>query len=130
MAAMPADADPLSGRPANHTGTNRINDAGDFVARHARIPDAGKRTLLRERVAVADTASFNLDSYLSGTRLRNFTFHQFKRSIWVGDLHHTHASHNFSSSMINLLFRPLWPPCRKPSAGPALGAFGRHRVFY
>src|SRR5262249_9494439 len=69
--AVPAQADPLAGFPTGHAGADVVDDAGDLVARGARILDARPDSLLRHRVAVADAAGLDLDAHGSRARLGN-----------------------------------------------------------
>src|SRR5262249_42765519 len=71
VAAAPADAHPLAGLPAAHAGADRVDDAGDLVARHARILDTGERAIDDPRVAMTDAARLDLDAYAVASRHRN-----------------------------------------------------------
>jgi hypothetical protein len=47
-----------------------------------------------QRVTMANATGLDLDPYLAGAGLRNFTFNQFKRPAGPGDLRSTHFWHN------------------------------------
>jgi hypothetical protein len=79
MAAVPAHANALAWFPLSDASTDCVYDADHFVAGHARILDSRPLTFFDERVAVADAAGLNFDSYLAWTGLWNFTFNQFER---------------------------------------------------
>src|SRR5262249_25331771 len=61
IAAMPADPDPRSRRPAMDFGPDRIDCADDLVPRNARIFDIREQPLFGDAVAVADAAGLDLD---------------------------------------------------------------------
>src|SRR6266403_2481323 len=56
MPAVPADPDALPFFPIRDTAAKCINVSRNFVARHARILQAGPETLLDQYVAVANAA--------------------------------------------------------------------------
>jgi len=60
-AAEPADTGAVTDLPTLDMRTDRFDSADDLVAGHARKGDAGKLTLDRERIAVADAAGTNTD---------------------------------------------------------------------
>src|SRR6266567_592385 len=63
------------------------------MAGHARILQARPVAFLDQRVAVADATSLDFDSHPAGARLGDFTFNDFKRPVWSGDLRGTHLYH-------------------------------------
>ena len=87
---MPADADALSLSPSGDVVADRVDYSGDLVPRDPRVLDSGPVAFLREPVAVADAASLDFDAHMSGARLRDFVFNNFKRPIRSSDLHYTH----------------------------------------
>jgi hypothetical protein len=48
MAAVPANADALSRRPAGHTVADIVDDADDFVAGHPGILNPGRQPVFRK----------------------------------------------------------------------------------
>jgi hypothetical protein len=99
MPAMPSNPDSLSRCPSENTGSDRIDDSGDFVPGDSGVLNAGEGPFLCERVAVAYAASLNFDSYRSGARGRDFALDKFKGSFRVSDLHTTHLGHRSSRSI-------------------------------
>ena len=69
------------------------HDSDDFMSRNSRVLNAGHGSVLCNRIAVTDSTSLHLDSYRSGTWLRNFAFHNFKWSIRPSDLNRAHFWH-------------------------------------
>lgn len=65
MAAMPSDADALSRPPFRHVAANRINDAGNLVARHARVLDPRPHARLGQGIAVAQAAGLDPDAHFA-----------------------------------------------------------------
>jgi hypothetical protein len=90
---MPANSDTLAGLPSDDTLTNGIHDSDDFMSRNSRVLNAGHGSVLCNRIAVTDSTSLHLDSYRSGTWLRNLAFHNFKWSIRPSDLNRAHFWH-------------------------------------
>src|SRR5205814_1858325 len=66
IAAVPADARPLARRPPGDAGADRVDHAGDLMARHPRVLNARERPLFDERVAMADAARLHLDPDRAG----------------------------------------------------------------
>ena len=97
VAAVPAHADPLFRPPRLGPGSERVDAAGDLVARHPRVADARKAALLRERIAVADTAGLHPDPDLAVPRARHLPLDQLERRSRRGDLDNPHAGHGASS---------------------------------
>ena len=90
MAAVPADAGAVAGLPARHAGADRVDDARDLVAGHARVFDPGKEALLREDVAVADAAGLDPHADLAGPGRRDLSLDGLKGLFRSGDLDGTH----------------------------------------
>jgi hypothetical protein len=90
MSAMPAHSDPLAGFPAHNARAYRINDASHLVSRDPWILNARPEAFFCEHIAVADSASLDLDPNLSLSGGRDFTFNQFKGPLRTCDLHRTH----------------------------------------
>jgi hypothetical protein len=90
---MPADTDTLAGFPLGYAGADGIDNANNFVARDARILQAGPKTVFDKRVTVANTTCLDSDSHPTGTRLRNLTFNNLKISARPSDLCRTHFCH-------------------------------------
>ena len=90
MSAMPTDTDALTHRPARDTGTERVDDTGDFMTGNARILDARPQAFLGHGVAVADAAGLNLYPCRTGAGLRNIAFDNFKGSLGASNLSDAH----------------------------------------
>jgi hypothetical protein len=98
MSAVPADADALTFLPIRDVTTDRINAARDFMTRHTGILKPGPETFFNQRIAMTNTARFNLHAYLAGTRLWNVSFDQFPIATSLAYLCHFHfTTHDFSS---------------------------------
>ena len=89
MAAVPAQADALAHLEDRHVGANRVQHAGDFVAGHARILDAGPDAHFGHRIAVTHAAGLHADAHLSRTRVRKLFLDQLEVSAGGGNLHGT-----------------------------------------
>jgi hypothetical protein len=87
---VPADRDPLAGRPPDDAVADSVEDARDFVARDARVRNAGKRSRDREGVAVADATRFDPYPDRSGAGLRNVALDELEWSVRMRDLDCTH----------------------------------------
>src|SRR5439155_6289108 len=68
------------------------------MAGHAGIVQAGPMTFLHQRIAVTDAAGLDFDPHPAGGGLGNFTFNDFKRPVWTGDLGGTHLWHSLLRS--------------------------------
>jgi hypothetical protein len=110
VATVPADADTLSSLPADETLTNVIDDANDFVTRHAGILNSRRRAFFGESVAVAHTAGLNLDADVSGTRRRNFTLDDLEVRSGSGNLRHFHRC-DCDLRRYHVTSRTFRPPC-------------------
>jgi hypothetical protein len=93
MPAVPANADALSRLVLGDACAHGIHETHDFVAGHARILDSRPVTFLGQRIAVTNAAGLDFDPHLTGTRLGNFAFNDFKRSAGAGDLGSAHLGH-------------------------------------
>jgi hypothetical protein len=71
VAAIPADADPLSLLPSGDLGAQFIDDAGNFVARNPRILNSRPEAFFHKHVAVANAAGLYSDPDLSSFWRRN-----------------------------------------------------------
>jgi hypothetical protein len=98
MPAVPADADALSRLVLSHACAHGIHESRDFVAGHTRILDSRPVTFLGQRIAVANAAGLDFDPDVTGTRLGNVAFNDFKRSAGAGDLGSAHLGHKISGS--------------------------------
>ena len=94
MSAMPAYADALTFLPFNDVIADCIDAARDFMTRHTRILKPGPKTLLDDKIAVANAARVHFHANLPSARLRDVAFHQFEVSTGLADLRcfhfHTH----------------------------------------
>jgi hypothetical protein len=61
IAAAPAHACALAGRPSGDSGSDFVDDPDDLVSRDARVNDPRVESILRHRIAVADSACLDLD---------------------------------------------------------------------
>ena len=78
VAAVPSDSDALAGLPVGYVSADGVDAAGDFVSRNAGILKAGPLAFLGQRIAVADTAGFNLNPDLAGGRARECFFRRVR----------------------------------------------------
>jgi hypothetical protein len=86
MSTMPADAHAFALFPIRDSVTNKIDNSGDFVARHPRIFEPWPQTVFDENVAMANSARFNFYANLSATWLWNVALDDFKISTGFADL--------------------------------------------
>jgi hypothetical protein len=103
--AVPADPDPLTYCPCGNSGADLIDGSCNLMSRNSRVLNARQGSLLRERVAMTDAASFHPDTHLSATGFGYFTLNNFNGPVWASDLRGTHLCHNASdrlSSRVNL----------------------------
>jgi hypothetical protein len=70
-----------------------INGAHHLMSRNAWVFQSGHRPTLDQRVAVANTAGFNLDAHRAGARLRDLALDEFKGAIGSRDLYSAHFCH-------------------------------------
>jgi hypothetical protein len=91
VSAMPSHSDALARLPLRDICANRIDASSDLVAGHARILDPRPVSFFHQSVAVADTAGFDPDAYLSASRLRGRTLYDFKISSGLTDLYGFHG---------------------------------------
>src|SRR6185312_10332385 len=85
MSAMPANTDPLPLAPRADSGSEFVDHARDFMARNARIRNAGPRSFHDQRVTVAHPAGVHPDANLSRTGLRNLALHNLKTLAGFAD---------------------------------------------
>src|SRR5262249_47557316 len=93
IAAMPADPDPRSRRPAMDFGPDRIDCADDLVPGNARIFDIREQPLFGDAVAVADAAGLDLDPDLAGGGFRDLPLDQLERPFRKRNLGCAHLRH-------------------------------------
>jgi hypothetical protein len=86
-AAEPPDADPLADLRALHPVAERLDDAGDLVARHERVRDPAVSALLGQHVAVAH-AGVHPHHRLITTRSGNLVLLELEVAIGPLDHHH------------------------------------------
>ncbi len=82
-AAEPADADALPDLPGGDVGADGVDTAGDLVARHGGIVDAGKGAGRGEHIAMADAAGLDLDAHLARAGLGEWAARQARTGRWV-----------------------------------------------
>jgi hypothetical protein len=91
---MPSDPDALPRLPIDRgVGTGLIDNSSNFVTWDAWKLNSGPDVFPHNHIAVADATGQNFNSYLSGTGLRHFAFHQFERGTWLCDLGGQHLFH-------------------------------------
>jgi hypothetical protein len=93
VSTVPADSDALAFAPTHDAGADRINDSSDLVSGYSRVLNTRVGSFLGQRVAMADATRLDLDTNLSDSRLRNFSFDKFKGTIGLGNLHDAHLRH-------------------------------------
>jgi hypothetical protein len=81
MAAVPSQPDALADFIYGNISADSVDDAGDFVARHAGIGNAGKEAEFCKAVAVTNSAGLHANAHMPRTGLGKFTLHQFKRTF-------------------------------------------------
>jgi hypothetical protein len=94
VTAVPANADTLAWFPKRHLWADRVNAAGQFVPRDAWILNSGPMPFFYQHIAVADTASLDLNTHLPTAWLRDRTLNQLKissRSAYLDSFHFVHA---------------------------------------
>jgi hypothetical protein len=97
VSAVPADSDALPGFPVCYIGTGGVDSPGDFVAGNPWILNAREESFLDEHVAVANSASFDLDANLCAGGIGNISFNEFEVAAGFRYLHYFHARHFFFS---------------------------------
>src|SRR5579863_1296503 len=65
MSSIPADAHALAFFPSGNRGTDLINHAGNFVAGHQRVLQAGPLAFYGHRLAVANPARVRSEEHTS-----------------------------------------------------------------
>jgi hypothetical protein len=85
ISAVPSDADAIADFPIARIFAERLDDAGDFMARRARIGDARPCAFLGEQVAVTYAARLDFNSNLSARRLEDFFIDDFKWTFGLFD---------------------------------------------
>src|SRR4051812_37971871 len=90
VSAVPTDAHALARLPQSDFGADSIDKSGDLVAGNAWILQPRPHAFFYQRIAVADTARFHLDTHLSAARLGNGSFDDFEISTCFADLNGFH----------------------------------------
>src|ERR1017187_3296734 len=116
VSSVPAQTGALAGRPSGHAGADSIYNPDDLVPGNPRVRYTRKVSFLRQRIAMADSASLHLDSYRPGAGIRDLPFHALKGSPGLGNLHCAHLRHIASNTDLATIARVRTPP------------FERHRV--
>ena len=78
ISAVPSDADAIADFPIARFVADRLDDAGDFMSRRARVGDAGPCALLGKQVAVTYAARLDFDPNLSARRVEDFLVDEFE----------------------------------------------------
>jgi len=106
VSTVPADADFLPFFPGGDARADFVDDAGDFVARGARILNPRHQAIFHHVVAEADAAGLHLDTDLALARRRDLTFLDFEigPGFWDhGDFHFWHLFLDWSNFAIRAL---------------------------
>src|SRR5262249_47206527 len=74
VATVPTNADALASFPRLHSFTHGINNTNYFMSRHTRILNTGPKSFFDYRIAVANTARFDLHAHPPSLRLRDAAF--------------------------------------------------------
>src|SRR5216683_7794113 len=90
LAAVPADTYSLALLPVLHACSELVYHASYFMSGNTRIGNSGKESLLGHYITVADSTCLNANPYVSRTRFRDFTFHDFKIGSRLRYLHNFH----------------------------------------
>jgi hypothetical protein len=93
MPSKPAYPDPLPDGPADHTGTDCVDNTGNLVTRNPGEGKAGPLTFDGQTVTVAHTTSLNTDPDLTPRRLGHLALNPFKRSASLRHLYRPHLCH-------------------------------------
>jgi hypothetical protein len=96
------------GQPHDHPG--------HLMPGYPRVLNSRVRSLLGERIAVADAARLHPDPYRSGARLRYLPFYDLEGPVRAGDLHHAHRRHASSSLVPSSEVHPQSGCIRRPNA--------------
>jgi hypothetical protein len=89
-AAEPADTDALPDFPGGDLGADRVDPAGDLMARHGGVVDAGKAAGRHEGVAMADAAGLDLDAHLARSWLWGGALDELEWGVGFRDLDNAH----------------------------------------
>src|SRR5262245_39622041 len=111
---MPADTHALAGRPTDDSLADGVNRAGHLVPRHARVLNPGPKTVLHQRIAVANAASRDFDPHSSRRRLWYRSLDNLKLSFRCRYLCYTHRFHDLMNSNRSLLSCSLLVSPRGP----------------
>jgi len=91
--AVPADADLLSFFPGGDVGADFVDDAGDFVARDARVLNPRHQAVFDEVIAGAHAASGDFDADLAFAGRRDIAFFDLEIGAGFGDYGYLHFRH-------------------------------------
>ena len=78
VSGVPAHADALAFFPDCDAGAGFVDDACYFMARNARVGNAGKEAVFRGLITETDAAGLDADTHLGGSGGRNFAFLNFE----------------------------------------------------
>jgi hypothetical protein len=101
VSAVPANAGTLPQCPSGNAGTDCIDNSCNLMSRDSRVLNARPGSLLRERVAMADAASFHPDTHFSVARFGYFTLNHFNGPVRASDLRSTHLCHIASDRFVS-----------------------------
>jgi hypothetical protein len=87
---MPADTHALAGLPLANVLAHGVDAPGDLVPWNARVMDAGPMSFFDEDITMTNTASLDLNAYLTTTGLRDWAFDNFEISTRFADLNGFH----------------------------------------
>jgi hypothetical protein len=108
MPSKPAHTDPLPGGPADHTGTDCVDDTGNLVTRNPGEGKAWPLTFHGKTVTVTHPAGLDTDPHLALRRLRHLALNQFKRTATLRHLYRPHLSHHPPLYRVRLHFTPTY----------------------
>jgi hypothetical protein len=94
VAPDPADADALSDCPVGDAFAEGVDDAGDFVTGDARVDDSREKALLRNDVAMTDSAGCYFHADFARGRIGDGAVEQFDGTVRGGDLGYAHDFHD------------------------------------
>ena len=96
LPAVPAHADALAPLPLPHACAHFVDHAGHLVSWHARVDDARPTALLREYIAVTDSARLHANPDFARPRLRNVPLDNLEVRSCLRNLCHFHLCHRLS----------------------------------
>jgi hypothetical protein len=86
---MPAETDALADFEDGNIGADGVQNAGNFMAGHARVLESRPHTFLGQRIAVTNAAGLHADANVAGAGIRKLLLDKLERSAGGGDLHGT-----------------------------------------